>query len=203
MKEYKATRRETMGYQIYAQGRIYPYKKVESKVTCKNGGYSMTFENNYSDKEKTILKDKNLCLNIETQKEDDINFDVKECKDYQVLDSSKSDGIECGYFVVNINLKSGKKAEYKTCSLFNLKLIKKIADLDMNQIISKQKVEEIIEEMGIEDELDSFNAEAYNGKGKKIIYDSKSKEIIVEGSGYMLMISKYLLLLLLILTSKV
>ena len=65
MKEHKATLREIMGYQIYANGRKYPYKKVETQVTCKNGGYTTTFENSFSDEEKNILKDKRLCLYIE------------------------------------------------------------------------------------------------------------------------------------------
>ena len=57
----------------------------------------------------------------------------------------------------------------------------------------------LFKQMRIDDELESFTAEIYNGEGKKFIYDSKSKKIIVEDSGYMLMISKYLLLLILIL----
>ena len=123
MKEFKYYYREVMGFQIYNEGDYFPGGKTETKYTCKNFDIIIAFENKYTDKEKNTLKSEKHCLYINKQKEEDSDFDVGECKDYLVLDSSKSNGIECGYFVYNITLESKKNFISKNCNLFNLKFI--------------------------------------------------------------------------------
>ena len=199
MKEFKYYYREVMGFQIYNEGDYFPGGKTETKYTCKNFDISIDFENKYTDKEKNTLKSEKHCLYINSQKEKDIDFDVGECKDYLVLDSSKSNGIECGYFVYNITLESKKNVISKNCNLFNLKFISKMAKMNENDMMDEEGAKEIINEMGIYENVESFTVEAYNAKGQKVKYDSKTKKVIVEGSGFMLTASKYLFLLFLIL----
>ena len=166
MKDFKAMTREQTGYQIYVENMQYPYEKSETTMTCKNGEFSLVVENNFTNNEKNILKNNNHCLNIHYQKENNTDFDVGECKDYLLLDSSKNDGIDCGSYVYNINLQSKNNVYYKTCNLFNLKFISKIANID--QLFDENSAEEIIHKMGIyDDKIESFTAEAYNANGKK------------------------------------
>ena len=195
MKEFKYYYRELMGFQIYSEGggSFYPEGKIETKFTCQNFDFNLVFENKYTDKEKKTLKSEKHCLYINS------HFDVGECKDYLVLDSSKSNGIECGYFVYNITLESKKNVISKNCNLFNLKFISKMASLNENEMMDEDEARQIIHEMGIYENIESFTAEAYNAKGQKVMYDSKTKKVIVEGSGFMLTASKYLFLLFLIL----
>ena len=98
-------------------------EKVEEIITCKKGEYTTVYENNFSEKEIKDLKDENHCLNIYYKKESDYKFDVGDCKDYIVLDSSRKDRLEWGYFVYNIKLESKTTLSYKTCNIFNLNLI--------------------------------------------------------------------------------
>ena len=198
-KEYNAFYREQTGYKIYVKKKFYPSGKTETKITCKNGGVSLVYEKKYTDNEIATLKNEKHCLNINEQKESNINFDVGECKDYLILDSSKKDGIDCGYLIYNITLESNRNIIYKTCDLFNLKIYSKMAKLDKSQLFSENYAERVIGEMDIEEKIESFTGELYNSKGEKIKFDSKTEKIIIEGSGYMITVSKYLFLLILIL----
>ena len=175
------------------------YKKLEEKVTCKNGGYTFSLDANFSDKEKDIFKDKEHCLKISEMRDDDIKYDVGECKNYKLTDFAKSKGIECGYFIMNITLDTKETVYSKTCDLFNLKILKKWFEISPDELFNEYGAQNIIDEMGIEGNVESFVAEVSNGKGKKITYDSKTKKIVVEGSGFMLTASKYLFLLFIIL----
>ena len=196
-KEYKAYKKEEFGYRIYAEEEEDFHDKIEEKITCKKGVYSLVEEDNFSEKEKNNLKDENHCLNIYYKKNSNYKFDVGECNDHLVLDSSKKAGIDCGYFVYNISLESNRIIPYKTCKLFNLKLLSNMNKID--KIFSEGEIEDIIYSMGIYgDYCKNFTVEAYNTKGHKIRYDSKTDNFIVEGSGYMLNASKYIFLLILI-----
>ena len=198
MKAFKAKTREQVGYLEYVENIEFPSGKSETKMTCKNGEFSSVIENNFTDEEKNILKNNNHCLNINNKKNRHTDFDVGECKDYLLLDSSKSDGIDCGSYVYNINLQSKNNVYYKTCNLFNLKLISKISNIQ--QLFDENSAEEIIHKMGIYgDKIESFTAEAYNSNGQKIKYDSRTNKIIIEGSGFKITASKYLFLIILIL----
>ena len=199
-KEYKAYYREQQGYKIYAKNKTkFPYNKTETIISCKNGESRFVFENKYFDEEITTLKDENHCLNINYQKENDIDLDVGKCEDYLILDTSKKDGIDCGYLVYNINLESKRKVNFKTCELFNLNILSKLAKLDKSLLFGENYAKRVIDKMNIKENIESFTGEYYNLEGKKIKYDSKTDKIIVEGSGYMINISKYLFLLILIL----
>ena len=100
---------------------------------------------------------------------------------------------------MNITLDTKETVYSKTCYLFNLKLMKKVAEVRKEQLFNEDEAQDIIDEMGIEGNVQSFIAEISNGKGKKITYDSKTNKISVEGSGFILTASKYLFLLFIIL----
>ena len=199
MKEFKAMQRESMGYNTISEGEAFPYKKIAQTLTCKSGGYSLELDTNFSDKEKKILGDDKHCLKISEKKEDDISYNVGECKNYVLTDNAKNNGVDCGYFRMNITLDTKETVTSTTCSLFNLKAIQKMANLNPENLFDEDDARDIIDEMGKEGNVVSFVAEAYNGKGKRISYDSTTKKIVVEGSGFMLTASKYLFLLFLIL----
>ena len=197
-KEFSAFYREQLGYEFISEDEEVPYKKLEEKVSCKNGGFSFSLDTNFSDKEKDIFKDKEHCLKVSKMRDDDIKYDVGECKNYKLTDFAKSKGIECGYFIMNITLDTKETVSSKTCDLFNLKILKKLAEISPNELFSEYEAQNIIDEMGIEGNVESFVAEASNGKDKKITYDSKTKKIDVEGSGFIITASKYLFLLLIL-----
>ena len=199
LKEYKAIQREEIGHDMVVDGENYP-QKAEETVTCKKGVYSRVIEANFNEKEKNILKDKNHCVNIYYKKYSNYNFDVGECKDHIVLDSSKEAGVECGSLVYNITLESKRTISYKTCILFSLNLFSYMNKINNLSIFSENIVHKIINSMGIEnDNYVSFTVETYNSKGQKIKYDSKTNKVIIEGAGYNITASKYLFLLILIL----
>ena len=60
MKEYKALIGEEYGYKRISRNKEIPYKKIEEKITCKDGGYSLAVDAQYSDKKKVFLKVKNI-----------------------------------------------------------------------------------------------------------------------------------------------
>ena len=199
MKEFKAMQREAMGYNVISEGGAFPYKKITQALTCKSGGYTLELDTNFSDKEQKNFQDQKHCLKINEKKEDDISYNVGECKNYILTDYAKNNGVDCGYFSYKITLDTKETVTSTTCNLFNLKAIQKMANINTDALFDEEDARDIIEEMGKQGNVVSFVAEAYNGKGKKISYDSKTKKIVVEGSGFMLTASKYLFLLFLIL----
>ena len=69
-----------------------------------------------------------------------------------------------------------------------------------NKMFNVYELDNLIYSMGYYDDYwDSFTVEVHNSKGHKIKYDSRTKTYIIEGAGYMLSISKYLFILILIL----
>lgn len=195
-KEYQAFIREYFAYIIYVIEE-HPPKKQEQTLTCNNGVYSFEFGDDYSEKDIKDIKDENHCLNILYKKIDNYEFEVGECKDHLVLDSSKKAEVECGYFEYNIKLKSKGNVLYKTCNLFNLKYIQNFSKID--KYFKERDVKDIIKLMGIsKDFYESFTVEAYNSKGHKIKYDSVTDKMIVEVSASKLTVLNYLFLLIIL-----
>ena len=72
---------------------------------------------------KNIFEDEKHFLYINDEKDSDITYNVGECKNYKLTDSAKSNGIECGYFRMNITIDTRETISSTTCNLFNLKAI--------------------------------------------------------------------------------
>ena len=201
LKEFYSFNRELNGYKIIIEGQEDFPEKSEEIVTCKKGVYRLVEDNVYSEKEKNIFKDENHCLNIYHKKLENYEFNTGECTSHLLLDSSKKAGLECGYFEYNVTLESKTTISFNTCYLFNLNLFSKICEVkQFNTIFKYEDLEAIIYSMGYHnDYIQNFTAEAHNSKGHKIKYDSETDNVTIEGAGYMLSISKYLFVLILIL----
>ena len=200
LKEFYPYLRELNGYDIIIEGRDRP-EKSEEILTCKKGVYRLVQDNVYSEKEKNIFKDENHCLNIYHKKLKNYEFNTGECTSHLLLDSSKEAGLECGYFEYNITLESKKTISFNTCHLFNLKLFSKMSKVGGNsdRMFNEDDFIDIIDSMGYDGYTESYTVEVHNSKGHKIKYDSRTNKYIIEGAGYMLSISKYLFILILIL----
>lgn len=147
------------------------------------------------------MENKNHCLNIYHKKLKDYQFNTGECTSHLLLDSSKKAGLECGYFEYKVTLESKRTISFNTCNLFHLNLFSKLSEIKIfNTIFNYIDLEDIIYSMGYQsDYIQNFTVEAHNSKGHKIKYDSLTNNITIEGAGYMLSISKYLFILILIL----
>ena len=151
----------------------------------------------YSEDEQKIFKNEKHCFKKKELKEEDIKYDVGNCEEGLIADSSKNFGLECGYFVYNIKIDSKNSIYYKTCNLFNYEMFYNISKLYPQ--FSDKYVMSIIDKIKGYDTYDSYTAEVYNKKGKKIKYDSITGKIIYENSGYRFISSKYIFILILIL----
>lgn len=198
-EEYKALNKEINGYQKYNhQGED---QKKEFHLYCNNGeiNYSIGGDE-YTENEQKILTDKNLCYNKYYSKTLDYSFDVGQCEDGLLLDSSTKSGFTCGNLLIKI--KADKEINFQSCFPFNLAYfsnqIKTSLSLNFkNQL--KAFVDEIVEKQEITG-YQSFTAEYYNKKGQKFKYDSKTGNFdFGENYGSILKASKYLSLLILIL----
>ena len=192
--------REVNGYKKIVEKAFYP-NKTEVIVTCKKGAFRIVYNSEYSEKEKNVFKDENHCLNIYHKKLDNSQFNVGECENYLLLDSSKKAGLDCGYFEYNITLESKTTISYKTCNVFNLNLFSYIREGgNIRSEFIEEDLDDIIRSMGYtNDNLTNYSVEVLNSKGQKIKYDSRTGEVIIKGAGYMLSISKYLFILIFIL----
>ena len=129
------------------------------------------------------------------------DFNALECESHLLLDSSKKAGLECGYFTYIVKLESKNTISFITCYLFNLNLFSKMSEIKaFNTMFNYQDLEYTVYSMGYESEkIKNYTVIAHNSKGHKIKYYSITDEVIIEGAGYMLSISKYLFILILIL----
>ena len=202
LKEFYSFNRELNGYKIIIEGQEDFPEKSEEIIICKKGVYRLVEDNVYSEKEKNVLEDENHCLNIYHKKLENYEFNTGECTSHLLLDSSKKAGLECGYFEYNITLESNRTISFNTCNLFNLKLFSKMSEVKKfsSMMFNSKDFYDIINSMGYyNDYFDSYTVEVHNSKGHKIKYDSRTGEVIIKDAGYMLSISKYLFILILIL----
>ena len=120
----------------------------------------------YTTNEQNILKNSNHCLNKFYSKVFNNNYDVGKCEEGLLLDSSKTTGIECGYFLFNAKINSEKSLEYKTCYLFNLDFYSSMTKVEPKTF--DELVGLIIKSLGYSS-YESFNVEFYDINGKNYI----------------------------------
>ena len=203
---YKAVLKETFGYLKFVYGMQIP--RTEINANCKNGQFSISTGNDvYSQNDQTILKDNNHCFNKFYLKLANKDYDIGKCEEGLLLDSSKSVGLECGYFLINAKINSEKSISYKTCFFFNLDYLFGITTIEPETF--DNLVQPIVLSLGYSS-FESYTVEFYDVKGKKVTYDSTTKKTIIDdpdvnpdvnpaSPGYMLTISKYIFLFFLIL----
>ena len=177
MNEYKTMAKENDGYEFYKINKDAGEKtisQVNYLIKCSNGeveysmgGYTLT------EKDKSIFTNEKHCLKLKELKSENYLYDVGKCQEGLLTDSTKKAGIDCGYQVYNIKVDSQNTITYKTCDLFNLKLMSKIVKMDYEENDLSNEIDLIISKQGI-DKYESYTAEMYNIKGQKISYDSKT-----------------------------
>ena len=116
-------------YYLYSEGKPiiremsgYAYYTSEEGIDiegfiegdCKNGRFSFTEKDVvFSQTEKQTFVSENHCLKYINKK---IEVESEQtCENAALLDDSKSKGIKCGYFHINIDNKDGTKIDSKTC----------------------------------------------------------------------------------------
>ena len=210
--KYKACLKEYYGHRKYKK---YLPERTKMNINCNNGEFTINFGyDTYTENEQNILKNENHCLNKKSLKEKDFNYDVGKCEEGLLINSSKSLGLECGYFLYNIKINSEISLTYKTCDIFNLDMYSTILKIDPYYF--DRQVASITYELSYTD-FESYNAEIYDIKGNTIKYDFITQKIIIDGPedepapnpefnpndiqsiGYTLTFSKYLFILILIL----
>ena len=168
--------KESQGYYTYKKGS--KDEKVKINFNCNNGELTINYGyDTYTEDEQNILKDENHCLNKHSLKQMDYDYDVGKCEEGLLLESSKSAGLECGYFLYNIKINSEKSLIYKTCDLFNIDMFSNTIKMEPKYF--DEQVELIIRIQG-ETSFESYKAELYDIKGNKIKYDSITGKITIE-----------------------
>jgi len=172
--QYKACLKELYGVYLYNGN---PDIKSKMNINCNNGELTISLGyDTYTKNEQNILENENHCLNKNTLKLLDYNYDIGKCEKGLLLESSKSVGLECGYFLFNIKINSEKSLTYKTCNIFNLDILSN--EIAMDPKIFNKQVESIINTHNYSS-FESYNAEFYDIKGRKIKYDSTTRKIII------------------------
>ena len=92
--QYKAILKEVYGY---ASTGTSIEQKSKTNVNCNNGELTINFGyDTYTENEQNIFKNENYCLNKNSLKRNNYNYDVGKCEEGLLLESSKSAGLECG-----------------------------------------------------------------------------------------------------------
>ena len=90
--QYNAMQKETYGYFTYKKGS--KDEKVKINLNCNNGELTINYGyDTYTEDEQDILKDGNHCLNKQSLKQMDYDYDVGKCEESILLESSKSAGL--------------------------------------------------------------------------------------------------------------
>lgn len=145
---------------------------IDAKIDCKDKSFTISLNSNPTQEEIPILRAENHCLNYAISLLKGKNYD---CKNGQVLQSSKDADIECGYLSITY-----KKTTKNTCMLVSNDLFKKIESLPLSFFFKTSA---------------QFSIELSDSKGRKFkyAYDPKTQKMTLNST--ILNISKYLLLL--------
>lgn len=194
--------KENDGYEFYEQDKDageQTFPQVNYLIKCSNGEVEYSIGGyNLTEKDKSIFTNEKHCLKLKQLKSENYSYDVGKCEEGLLTDSAKKAGIDCGYQVYNIKVDSQNIITYKTCDLFNLKLMSEKIKMDYEVNEMSNKIGLIISNQGIE-KYESYTAEIYNAKGQKITYDSKTRKYeVTDNLGNMISFG-YLFLLILIL----
>ena len=181
--------------------------KITQKYTCKDGEISIDYGNDeYTSEEIRIFKAGTHCLNYYFS----YNMDLfekptskEDCFNAKLLDSDKNVGIECSYFDFFITYIDGTKENYITCYIYisdslrgstiDPNLINTFDSLASTYSFSKNKA------------YKSYTVDFYDTKGSIANYNSMNGKSTISNpnsnnsdTSYIIYISKWLILLLLI-----
>ena len=178
-EKFYAYNKEISGYVKYVfQMQL---KRQDISYDCKNGQIAYTIgDYEYTEAEQKIIKDEKFCYNKYVAKSSDPEFDIGNCEDSLMLDSSKKSGFECGN-VLYIIQASGKTISYKLCEYFNINYYDEMVKLSIKSEFKdtlKKKAQSITSQNGYRN-YTSFVVEYYNQKGEKMKYDSKEDQFTI------------------------
>ena len=178
-EKFYAYSKETFGYLKYAFQT--PLTRQDFSYDCTNGQIAYTIgDYEYTEAEQKIIKDEKFCYNKYVAKSSDPEFDIGNCEDSLMLDSSKKSGFECGN-VLYIIQASGKTISYKLCEYFNINYYDEMVKLSIKSEFKdtlKKKAQSITSQNGYRN-YTSFVVEYYNQKGEKMKYDSKEDQFTI------------------------
>ena len=206
--------KEIFGFTVYGMSEFYENDSEELANSlrhkqiykCKDGDYTFSYGYyNYTSQEKAILKSSKHCLRYfysYVLDEDFLNNmpSKDKCFNADISESSKNNGIECGYYEFNIKFVSGKSKIFKSCYLLS------------NDIFSTKKIESEskanFQAMGVMfaqyvgETFLSYSLDLSDSKGNKLSYDSLNDKVSnpsQQGSSQIAFYSKYLFLFILFL----
>ena len=137
-----------------------------------NYGYDI-----FTDEEITLLKSDNHCLRYNYNQ--DIFTSKEDCYNSVLLQSSKDEGLSCGYFEYNLKYSDGSSETIKSCGIFNKELI------NYNQL--DQKTKETVKNFVTDNTetgktITSYEVNLSDNDGNSLVYNSLSETVSNENS---------------------
>jgi len=176
----KALNKEIFGYIIYNYdfGTSPNYYKMNLDYECADGSFTFLYGyDTFTSEEIDILKSDNHCLRYIYNQ--DIFSSKEDCYDSVLLQSSKDQGLSCGYFEYNFKYSDGSTDTIKSCGIFNQDLV------NYNQLDQKTKetIKTFVQDNTEEGKtITSYKVNLSDNKGNSLVYDSLSEEVSNENS---------------------
>ena len=153
------------------------YYKLEAY--CEKG--NLTYESNdfkFTDEEIKILKSNSHCIYYYSNSYEINSIKKEECLNANLLESSKKQGIECGYYNFEINYDDGMKKKIQTCYLLDIENLKS-KELD-NFIINEMDnfVNTYSEYKSISYEVEIFGSDGTSFKLNRIFNNIGEEQIV-------------------------
>ena len=210
VKEYftpktKAIYKELFGFMVYGM----PTDQTEEELInefrhkqnyqCKDGNFEILFGyDNYTSEEKSIFKSNQHCLRYFYSYVIDYDFldkmpSKEQCFNADLLESSKTIGIKCGFYEFKIKYVSGNSGEFKSCYVYDTDIIKnKKIDDESKANLSALAMQYATSQGEI---MVSYVVYFSDSDGNRYSYDSSTDKV---SSSSKSQISKYLLFLLIL-----
>ena len=153
------------------------YYKLEAY--CEKG--NLTYESNdfkFTDEEIKILKSNSHCIYYYSNSYEINSIKKEECLNANLLESSKKQGIECGYYNFEINYDDGMKKKIQTCYLLDIENLKS-KELDNFKINEMDNfVNTYSEYKSISYEVEIFGSDGTSFKLNRIFNNIGEEQIV-------------------------
>lgn len=195
-KKYKALIKDLFGFYKYGlyyindDGSKYYFAPILSYTqtyNCKDGNYTMSFGNdNYTENERKILESDTHCLKYfyRHMYEENFQYDEEkekyflrpvsnnECFNASLLQSSKDEGISCGYYEFKLKYIDGTTDTLTTCYYYNENFYKN-GEFDEQ---TKKEFEKLINQYSSENGKvsKSYITQFSDSEGNTYVFDSST-----------------------------
>ena len=198
-KKYKALQKELYGFLKYGlyiyedNGEKYyiaPNLSHNQTYKCKDGSYKISFGyDTYTENEKKVLESDNHCLkyfyrhmyeeNFEYDEEKDKYYlkqvSNNDCFNANLLQSSKDDGISCGYYEFKLNYVDGTTDTLTTCYFYNENFYKNGEFDEQTKIEFETLINQYSSENGKVSK--SYITQFSDSEGNTYVFDSSTGKI--------------------------